>query len=124
MLGDIKYQPITFSVPSSGAQVTVEADTDKLYEHCTGIFVSIPDEDIGGMTSSTFSRMDLGGKELFPDGYEVKMLNTSRDVPPDERYTVFDHPAKGARFKTKYTDSTFAGAYPYSVTIYLRLENK
>ncbi len=122
MLGDIKYQPIAISVASANAQVTVEADTDKLYSRCTGIFISVPSDSV---ITSTLSRLELGGKELFPDGYEIKMLNTTGDVPVDERYYELNEPAKGARLKTKYNDSgLFTGTYPYTAILYMRLENK
>jgi hypothetical protein len=121
MLGDIKYQPIIITVSSSGETVTVEADTDKLYARCTGIYISVPDEDV---LTSTLSKLELGGKELFPDGYEVKMLNTSNDVPLDQLYYELNEPAKGARLKTSYTDSGMTGTYPYNAILYLRLENK
>lgn len=121
MLGDIKYQPIIITVPSSEATVTVEADTDKLYERCTGIFISIPDMDAG---TSTLSRLEIGGKEIFPDGYEVKMITSTEDVPVDQRYYELNECAKGARLKTEYTDSGDYGDYPYTAILYLRLQNK
>jgi hypothetical protein len=121
MLGEIKYQPIQITVASSGAIVTVEADTDKLYARCTGIFISVPDP---GVITSTLARVELAGKELFPEGYEVKMLNTTEDVPIDERYCELDEPAKGARLKTQYRDSGLADVYPYTAILYLRLQNK
>ena len=121
MLGDIKYQPIIITVPSSGAQVTVEADTDKLYERCTGIYVSLPSDE---MFSSYFSRFELGGKELFPDRYEVKMLTGSEHVPCDELYYQVNECAKGARLKTAYNDSGLSSSYPYTAVLYLRLQNK
>jgi hypothetical protein len=119
MLGDLKYQPIPITVSSSGDEIPVEADTDKLYSRCTGIFISLPDTSV---LTSTLSRVELGGKELFPDGYEVKMLNATEDVPVDQRFYELNEPARGARFRTKYTDAGIADAYPYTAVLYLRLE--
>src|ERR1044072_3889976 len=102
MLGDIKYQPIIITVSEANAQVIVEADTDKLYARCTGIFISVPDASV---ISSTLSRFEINGKEIFPDGYEIKMVNTTSDVPVDNRYYELNEPAKGSRLKTKYNDS-------------------
>lgn len=121
MLGDIKYQPIVITINSASQVVTVEADTDKLYSFCTGIFFSTPETEV---ETSTLSRLEIGGKEIFPDGYEIKMITTSTDVPIDERYCELNEPAKGARIKTKYNDAGLASAYPYTVILYLRLENK
>lgn len=120
MLGDIKYQPIVISVNSANQVVTIEADTDKLYANLTGIFFSIPDETV---ETSTISRLEIGGNEIFPDGYEIKMITATKDVAIDERYYKLNEPAKGARLKTKYNDSGMSGAYPYTVILYLRLEN-
>lgn len=121
MLGDIKYQPIYITIPSSGDEIPVEVDIDKLYARCTGIYMTTPSEDV---ITSTLSKLEIGGKEIFPDGYEVKMLSTTQDVPLDERYSELNEPAAGARLKTSYTDSGQSGTYPYTAVLYLRLENK
>lgn len=118
MLGEIKYQPIPIAVDAANDELTIEADTDKLYGRCTGIFISVPNNSV--ITSTM--RVELNGKEIFPDGYEIKMINTTEDVPPDDRFYVLNEPAKGSRMKAKYKDAGLATTYPYTAILYLKLE--
>jgi hypothetical protein len=119
MITDIKYQPFTFTVVSPGQSVSIEFDTDKLYQYVTGIFFSLPSFDAA---SSVLSRLEIAGKEIFPDGYEVRMLSCDWSQSPNNLYLDIQAPAAGNRIKTSFTDSGISG-YPYQAVLYLRLEN-
>jgi hypothetical protein len=119
MLGNIKYQPIPITVQFANEQIGIEVETDKLYAKLTGVFVNVVKEAV----SSTFTKVSIGSEEIFPDGYEVRMLTSDLGVPVDGLYYELDEAAAGLKFKTTYRDSGLAASYPYTAVIYLRLEN-
>jgi hypothetical protein len=131
----IKYQRIAaLTIPSAGAQATANAvRTDELYEYITGIAVTITGDE-NGFNNSTFQLFQIDNYEIFPPGYDVKLLKITNNslVSPNNRFYQFVdaegnmifYPAKNSRMDISYLDGSFAGVvYPYTVNIWLRLEN-
>jgi len=124
----IKYQRIPVVVPSAGAEVPFSADMDKLYEKLTGIALEFPWDN--SLFASSL-QMNVAGDELFAEGFEAKRLTSSQDVPPDDRFyrgskdNPLQDPAKGNLVAGKFTDGgvTSGVTFPYTLQIYLRLEN-
>ena len=116
----IKYQHITFKVASAGQEISVDAETDKLYKKVTGVNVVLTDEQ------NKFSTLELeiNTVELFPDYFEVLRLLFRKEVPFGYDYHTVNEKAEGSKVKGKYKDVVNGGAYPYYVTISLRLENE
>lgn len=121
MNANIKYQPLIYKVLSSGEEVTIDADADKLYKRITGIHASVGDAD--AVLTSTIA-LNINGKEIFPSGFEIKMITTGQEVSPNERYFDLEEPAAGTKIKGIYKDGATASAYPYQFIIYLKLEDK
>lgn len=119
---DIKYQIIKIKVSVSGERQKLSADTDKKYQRLKGVFASLPNEE--ALTGSTME-LKLADKELFPEGFEVKMLYCSeRYVAPAERfYSRLDEEAEGNRMDITYQDGGRSLNYPYTALLYLHLEN-
>ncbi len=117
MVGNIKYQPVPVTIQFANEQVQIEVETDKLFARLTGVFINVVKE----AANSTLSKVTIGSTEIFPDGYEVRMLTADLGVPVDELYYELDNQAAGLKFKTLYRDSGLAVSYPYTAVIYLRL---
>ena len=116
----IKYQQITFKVTAVNQEVPIDAETDKLYNHVTGMNIVLSDE------TNKFSniQLDINTVELFPDNFEVLRLLFRNQVPFGYEYHELNEGGAGSKVKGKYKDVPNGGAYPYTVTISLRLENK
>jgi len=116
----IKYQHITFDVTAAGQEIPIDAETDKLYKNVTGVNVLMTDE------SNIFSTipLEINSVEIFPDQWEVVRILFRRQSLFGYDYHELDEKASGSKVKGKYTDVNSGAAYPYTVTISLRLENK
>jgi len=119
----IKYQVIKVTVPSAGATASVTTNSDKLYKNIIGILVSMPYQ-VTFPDSSTINLV-INDKEIFPDTFEVKVLNCDSYIPVNDRFYLLDEPADGSTVKIKIKDGAMAGvAYPYNINVYLKLEDK
>ncbi|HEY4785960.1 MAG TPA: hypothetical protein VIH57_07920 [Bacteroidales bacterium] len=120
----IKYQILKVTVPSAGETVNINVTTDKMYKKITGILASFPFY-ISFLQKSTLS-LSINDKEIFPDEFEVKLISFGPGVPTNELFYLLDEEANGSTIKGKFKDGTDALGfpYPYTVIIYLRLEDK
>lgn len=121
-----KYQLIKVKVNNAGESVKFSAETDKLYEKVQGIYVSLPkDESHFGSTLE----LRVAEQEIFPEGFETKLLATSQHVSPGERFFNFDNDevieAKGSYVEGRYTDGGYTTGitFPYILNIYLKLKS-
>ena len=74
--------------------------------------------------SSTINLI-INDKEIFPDTFEVKVLNCDSYIPVNDRFYLLDEPADGSTIKIKIKDGAMAGViYPYNINVYLKLEDK
>ncbi len=117
----LKYQLVKIVVPAAGNEIPVEINTEKGYQSVTGISANATDKN--AYLGSLFSKFEINNKEIFPDGFEVKMITTGIDVSPEERFYKITEPADGTKVVIKYKDGGNAAVYPYKATIYLKLEN-
>lgn len=115
----IKYQHLTYKVGSAGEEITIDAETDKLYKRVTGINVVMTN------TQNKFStlELDINTVELFPENFEVLRLLFREQVPFGYEYHTLNEQAGGSKVKGKYKDINNGASYPYLITISLRLEN-
>jgi len=116
----IKYQHITFKVGSAGQEIIIDAETDKLYKKVTGINVVLTNQ------TNKFSTLELeiNTVELFPSYFEVLRVLFREQVPFGYEYHTVNEKAEGSKVKGKYKDINAGAAYPYYVTLSLRLENE
>lgn len=115
----IKYQHFTFKVETPSQEIIIDAETDKLYNTCTGINVLLTDENAKFSTI----QLDMNGQEIFPENFEVLRLQFRQHVPFGFDYHSLKEPASGSKLKGTYKDVAGALSYPYFVTFSLRLEN-
>jgi len=122
-----KYQIIKVKVDSHGQSVKFSAETDKLYQKVQGIYVSLPKD-----TSHFGSTLELriAEQEIFPDGFETKLLAANQSSSPNERFVMFDKDeeieAKGSHLEGRFVDGGFddGSTFPYTLNIYLKLKNE
>ena len=120
-MSKVKYQLIKFTVPQAGAVVNINANSDRLYKRITGFFASLPTDN--AFTGSTL-QLYVNDQEVFPEGYEAKMITCGNQVAPNQRFYTGEEEAAGSTIRGKFTDGSQAGAYPYNGTLYLKLEDK
>lgn len=117
----IKYQIIKLVITAAGS-FPINAETDKAYRKVTG--VQFNSTDSNALKDAVFSKFEIDSNELFPDGFEVKLIQTGLDLSPNERFYKVDEKAEGSTVAGSYKDAGNASAYPYNAYIYLRLENR
>jgi len=119
----IKYQIVRVTVPTAGAIVNINVNTDKLYKKITGILVTLP-QMVTFLNRSALNIL-VNDKEIFPDDFEVKLITCDSYVPTNERFYLLDEIADGSTVKGKFKDGADAGVvYPYTANIYLKLEER
>jgi hypothetical protein len=119
----IRYQKVSLTIPLATNVISaVNVTTDKLYQRVTGIYATC--SDATGMNNSTFDKFDIDNQEIYPTGFEAKLISTGQEVPPNDK---FDHDinerANQSAVAITYRDGGAGTAYPYTVNFYLRLEN-
>lgn len=115
----IKYQHITFAISSAGQIYNIDAETDKLYNTCTGVNVLLTDNNARFSTV----QLDINGTEVFPENFEIIRIRFRPNAPFGYDYHGLKEPAGGSKIKGKYTDIPGAVSYPYTVSMSFRLEN-
>ncbi len=119
---EIKYQLIKIQIGQSGDSVKFSADMDKMYKQLTGLYASLPEDKA---VPGTSIELKIADKEIFPEGFELKMITTGLNVAPKDRfYEKVKEEAAGNRIEGRLTDSGKADSYPYVAKLYLRLEEK
>ena len=116
----IKYQIIRLSVTGAG-DFPINAEADKTYKKITGIQFTTTDSS--ALKDAVFSKFDIDSNEIFPEGYETKLLVCGEDLKPGERWEELDERADGSTIAGTFTDAGNASAYPYNARIYLKLTN-
>jgi hypothetical protein len=123
----VKYQLVKVPVSHAGVQVKFSAETDKLYDRVMGLFISTP--SYRHHYGSTLE-MKIAEEEIFPEGFETKLLASSLSVNPNQRFVRFDEDenlaAKGNLISGRYTDGGLDSgvSYPYTVILYFKLKKE
>ena len=115
-----KYQIIRLTINAAG-DFPINAEADKAYKKITGI--QLTTSNVDALKDSTFKKFEIDNNDIFPDGFEAKMLVSGQDLKPGDRWEELNERADGCTIAGTYTDAGNAGAYPYNARIYLKLEN-
>ncbi len=114
-----KIQLIEKEVRDKLELVRISEELDKDFEKFTGIAFL----DSFGL-NSILASSSVDGVELFPKNFEVLFLQSNVFVPADTRFfTIHSRKAGGKKIEIEFKDGGTAGSYPYTLKIYLRLEN-
>jgi len=115
-----KIQLIEKEIPNANATVRINEELDKDYQNLTGIAVL---DNIG--LNNILLHSSIDGNELFPKNFEVSFFQSNLFVAPNERFlTLKEKTAKGNRLEMDFKDGGTAPNYPYTLKIYLKLNNK
>lgn len=123
-LRNIKYQLFNLIVTAANQVVsTKNATTDRSYKRVKGIQVTCTDSK--ALEKAMFDKFEIDSREIYPEGFEAKLISSGIDVPPNERFdNEVDEEAANSSVNITYRDKNVAGTvFPYTVNIYLRLEN-
>ena len=121
----VKFQLVKVVVSEAGEQVRFNAETDKLYDRVTGLYVFTPYYRYN--TGSTIE-LKIAEEEIFPEGFDTKIIASNMSVSPSQRFYTFENDeeimAKGNLVSGKYSDGGNESgiAYPYTMTLVLKLK--
>lgn len=116
-----------FDLNIAGADTTVSQifELDKTIAFVKGVLLTSNRDDLMYYRGS--AKIEVNRQEVFPEGYECKLLQSGINCPVNERY--FDTgnlPIGNGQVKLTYNDVTDARAAfePYRISIYLDCELK
>jgi len=123
-LRNIKYQKIDLTVAAANDVVSTKGvTTDRSYKKVKGIQITCTDEN--ATKQGIFDKFEINLREIYCDGFEIKLISSGMDVPPNDRFDHdVDEEAANSTVDITYKDMNVAGtAFPYTISVYLRLEN-
>ena len=124
-MSEIKYQILKIKVNQAKDNIKFDLDTDKKYKRITGIFASLPEDEENQALFATTLELRVADTEIFPEGFEIKMLSCGQQVTPNDRFfEQIEQEARGNQITGRYIDGGNAKRYPYVAKIYLKLEEK
>lgn len=121
MIPKIKYQLLSYLINSPDEEIKIDAETDKLYNTCTGINIVISNEYAKFSTLT----LDINNREVFPEKFEILRIVFRDAAPFGYDFHTLDEPAGGSKISGVYRSIDPSGnvSYPYILTIALKLEN-
>lgn len=112
-------------VTAANALHTKTFELDKTVEKVHGILFTSDRDDLTYYRGS--GKVEINSDEIFPEGYETKLLMSGLNVSPNDRYYNLGGVAPGNfKVKVEYKDTADARLQfvPYRVSIYLDVEIK
>ena len=112
-------------VTSANAIHTKTFELDKTVIKVHGVLFASDRDDLMYYRGS--GKVEINSEEIFPEGYETKLLMTGLNVSPNDRFYNLGGVAPGNfKVKVEYKDTTDARLQfaPYRVSIYLDVETK
>jgi len=112
-------------VQEQGKTVSEKFELDKTVKTISGIVLTSDREDLLFFRGE--QKVEINGKEYFPEDYESKLLMTSLNVPVNNRYYDLKNAEPGnGIINFGYTDHNHAQApfTPYRVSLYVQYETE
>ena len=112
-------------VTSANAIHSKTFELDKTVEKVHGILFASDRDDLMYYRGS--NKVEINSDEIFPEGYESKLLMSGLNVSPNDRfYNLGGVPPGNFKVKVEYKDVADARLQfvPYRVSIYLDVEIK
>ena len=112
-------------VTSANDLHTKTFELDKTVEKIHGVLFSSDRDDLMYYRGS--GKIEINSEEIFPEGYETKLLMSGLNVSPNDRYyNLGGVPPGNFKVKVEYRDmpDTRLLFTPYRVSIYLDVETK
>ncbi len=115
-----RKQVIRILIPSPGALVRIDGDTDKTYDFLNAVQLSTrePEHTFGSELS-----LEVGGWDVLEEGTGAELLACNVSVAPSQRVYPFLHsyPAGGNSFELRFRDGGHFSTYPQELKLYLLL---
>lgn len=111
------------SVTEANKTVSKTFELDKTIAFVKGMLFTSDKDDLLYYRGS--QKVEINKYEVFPEGYETKLLMTGINVSPNQRYyEVGDLPVGNGSVKVDFKDTSDSrtGFEPYRVSIYLKCE--
>jgi len=104
----------SFTVESEGQTISKKFDLDKNVKLVNALFLSSDQPNLLFYRGS--QRIEISGDEIFPEGFESKILMSGISVPPDQKYRTLGNGvlAGNGEVKIQYKDALNPNA-PFSV---------
>ena len=112
-------------VPAANAIHSKTFELDKTVTLVHGILFASDRDDLMYYRGS--NKLEINSDEIFPEGYETKLLMTGLNVSPNDRfYNLGGVPPGNFKVKVEYKDTADSRLQftPYRVSIYLDVEIK
>jgi hypothetical protein len=112
-------------VTAANALHTKTFELDKTVEKVHGVLFTSDRDDLTYYRGS--AKVEINSDEIFPEGYETKLLMSGLNVSPNDRYyNLGGVPPGNFKVKVEYKDTADARLQfvPYRVSIYLDVEIK
>ena len=124
-----KETRVSFSFPITKEGQLLTVDTLELPKHTTFVKgVQLLSDHPDRLYYRGSQRIEIGGQEIFPEGFDSKILMSSLSVPPRERFFDLGQVLPGDLLvKIRYKDTLHPNAafeQGYTVRILLLLEEK
>jgi hypothetical protein len=124
-LRKVKYQSVEVDIVNNTDDFKLSFETDRLYAKVKGIaFQIIP---LTGTPNTDFLKLkkaDIQSKEIYPNNFYVKQLETSNDVPFNKKFDEeIDEPAAASKVDFLLKDDNVAFPGNYKVILTLKLAN-
>jgi len=114
----VKIQTLEKTITTPNQVVKISEELDQDFERLTGIGILWT---MG--KKNRFLTSSLAGTELFPKNFPVAFLQSNTYVSPNDRFFKLNDKADGDKIELDYQDGGQHAYYPYTLEIFLRLEN-
>lgn len=117
--GNVEYEKIAVAVAADGGTTAIDHTTD--IDHTLIIGITQVFSNASAIPNSTIE-LDIDGFEVFPAGFESKLIATGQEVPPNDKYLNYiNREIKQVRIKGTFTDGGALGVgfAAYTANIYL-----
>ena len=122
-MGSIIKKRFDLQVTETDKTVSGVFELDKNITFVRGILLTSNKDDLMYYRGS--QKIEINKQEVFPEGYESKLLMCGINVSPNVRYYETGHTAVGnGQVKLEYKDTNDSRApfEPYRISIYLNCE--
>jgi hypothetical protein len=122
-MASIVKKRFDLQITTAGAVHSQSFELDKTISFVKGILITSSKDDLLYYRGS--QRIELNRQELFPEGYESKLLMSGINCSPNVRYyQTGQMPIGNGILKVEYKDTDDSRAFfePYRVSVYLDCE--
>jgi len=117
---NVEFEKIEINVTASGQEVSFSHTTEIDHIKVIGIAQVFTNETA---LPNSIIELNIDGQEVFPTGFESKLIYTGMEVPPDDKYFKYlDRPVDRVKIAGKFKDGVALAPFAsYSANIYLMM---